>query len=68
MEAAGYKEVEVLDIKKKLNFYLNLREEIKRASGETLDLKTYEADMRHLIDNYIQAVEPKKISPLMNCR
>jgi hypothetical protein len=32
-------------------------------SGETLDLKTYEADMRHLIDNYIQAVDPKQISP-----
>jgi type I restriction enzyme R subunit len=29
----------------------------------TVDLKTYEADMRHLIDNYIQAEEPQKISP-----
>jgi type I restriction enzyme R subunit len=63
MEAAGYSEKEVADIKKQIYFYLNLREEIRKASGETLDLKTYEADMRHLIDNYIQADEPRKISP-----
>ncbi|HCY01183.1 MAG TPA: restriction endonuclease subunit R, partial [Bacteroidales bacterium] len=30
--------------------------------GETLDLKTYEADMRHLIDTYIQAKDSKTIS------
>lgn len=63
MEAAGYSEKEIADIKKQLDFYLKLREEIRKASGETLDLKTYEADMRHLIDNYIQADEPQKISP-----
>jgi len=39
------------------------REIIRRASGETLDLKAYEADMRHLIDTYIEADEPRKISP-----
>ncbi|MEW6327864.1 MAG: HsdR family type I site-specific deoxyribonuclease [Thermodesulfobacteriota bacterium] len=63
MEAAGYTEKEIADIKKQLDFYLKLREEIRKASGETLDLKTYEADMRHLIDNYIQAEDPQKISP-----
>ncbi len=34
-----------------------------KASGESLDLKAYEADMRHLIDTYIEADEPRKISP-----
>ena len=63
MDAAGYSGKEIADIKKQIDFYLNLREEIRKASGETLDLKTYEADMRHLIDNYIQADEPKPISP-----
>jgi type I restriction enzyme R subunit len=63
IEAAGYTEKEIEDIKKQLDFYLKLREEIRKASVETLDLKTYEADMRHLIDNYIQAEEPQKISP-----
>lgn len=63
MEAAGYTDKEIEEIKKELDFYLKLREEIRKASGETLDLKTYEADMRHLIDTYIQAEDPEKISP-----
>lgn len=35
---------------------------IKMASGEYLDTKAYEADMRQLIDRYIKADEPRKIS------
>lgn len=31
------------------------RAAIKRHSGEELDIKPYEADMRHLINTYIQA-------------
>ncbi|MBU1781933.1 restriction endonuclease subunit R, partial [bacterium] len=63
MEEAGYSNKEIEGIKKQLDFCLNLREEIRKASGETLDLKTYEADMRHLIDNFIQADESKRIDP-----
>ena len=63
MEEAGYTLSEIESIKKELDHYLKLREEIRKASGETLDLKTYEADMRHLIDTYIQAEEPEIISP-----
>jgi len=63
LEAAGYSESEIIYIKKQLEFYLKLRDEIRQASDETLDLKTYEADMRHLIDNYIQAEEAQNISP-----
>ena len=62
MEAAGYTATEIEDIKQQVDFYLKLREEIQQASGEILDLKTYEADMRHLIDTYIQADEPETIS------
>ena len=62
MEAAGYFTSEIEGIKKQLDFYVKLREEIRIHSGETLDLKTYEADMRHLIDNYIQADESREIS------
>ena len=39
---------------------------MRNASGETLDLKPYEADMRHLLDTYIEADEPRKISPFDN--
>jgi len=63
MEEAGYPVSETVKIKKELDHYLKLREDIRIASGEVLDLKTYEADMRHLIDTYIQAEEPETISP-----
>lgn len=63
MEAAGYSASEAGAIKLKLDNYLALREIIRKASGETLDLKPFEADMRHLIDTYIEASEPRKISP-----
>jgi len=63
LEAAGYSEPDIGRIKHALDRYLKLREIIRNASGETLDLKTYEADMRHLIDTYIEASEPRKISP-----
>jgi type I restriction enzyme, R subunit len=63
LEAAGYSSAEVQSIKKQLEHYLDVRETIRKASGESLDLKAYEADMRHLIDTYIEADEPRRISP-----
>ncbi len=66
LDAAGYSTVDIVRIKQQLRQYLNVREIIRKASGETLDLKTYEADMRHLIDTYIEADEPRKISPFDN--
>jgi type I restriction enzyme R subunit len=66
LEPAGYTGADVSRIKKHLAHYLNVREIIRKASGESLDLKAYEADMRHLIDTYIEADEPRKISPFDN--
>ncbi len=62
MEDAGYTVKEIEGIKKEIDYYLKVREEIRRASGETLDLKSYEADMRHLIDTYIHADDSVTIS------
>lgn len=59
---AGYADGQAAHIKADLDRYLKLREIIRRASDETIDLKAYEADMRHLIDTYIEAREPRKIS------
>jgi type I restriction enzyme R subunit len=66
LEAAGYSAADITRIKSKVDYYLRLREIIRLASGETLDLKAYEADMRHLIDTYIQANEPRKTSDFDN--
>jgi type I restriction enzyme R subunit len=63
LEAAGYAPEQIEHIKGLQKHYLNLREIIRKAAGETLDLKPYEADMRHLIDTYIEAQAPRKISP-----
>lgn len=63
LEQAGYSPNEIERIKRELKHYLDVREIVRKASGETLDLKPYEADMRHLIDTYIEADEPRTISP-----
>ena len=63
LDIAGFTTAQINHFEERLDFYLKLRETIRIASGETLDLKAYEADMRHLIDNYIQAEESKIITP-----
>lgn len=59
---AGYTDGEIANLKFQVNDYVKLRESIRHASGETIDLKAYEADMRHLIDTYIQADPSRVIS------
>ena len=66
MEAAHYTSSDIVRIKALIGRYVSIRDIIRNASGETLDLKAYEADMRHLIDTYIEADEPRKISPFDN--
>lgn len=62
MEEAGYTNEEAEEIKREVEFYTHLRDEIKIASGEVIDLKAYEPDMRYLIDCYIKAEESEVIS------
>ena len=62
LESAGFRTAEISRIKQDVKRYVDLREIIRKASGESLDLKAYEADMRHLIDTYIEASAPRKIS------
>ncbi|MDE0450781.1 MAG: HsdR family type I site-specific deoxyribonuclease [Gammaproteobacteria bacterium] len=63
LDTAGYSVAGISRLKQQVDHYLKVREIIRKASGETLDLKAYEADMRHLIDTYIEADEPREISP-----
>jgi len=63
LEPAGYGAADIERIKALQKRYLDLREIIRKAAGETLDLKPFEADMRHLIDTYIEAAAPRPISP-----
>jgi hypothetical protein len=42
-------------LQKEVEFYGDIRAGIKRHSGEELDIKPYEADMRRLLNTYVQA-------------
>ncbi|MCJ7795796.1 MAG: restriction endonuclease subunit R, partial [Thermoleophilia bacterium] len=52
---AGYSDAEAAAIQKDVEFYSEIRSAIKKHSGEELDIKPYEADMRHLLNTYVQA-------------
>lgn len=62
MAEAGYSEAAVTEIKAEVDHYEKVREEVKLASGDYIDLKMYEPAMRHLLDTYIRAEESEKIS------
>jgi type I restriction enzyme R subunit len=55
LEDAGYSEAEIAALNSEVEFFTDTRAAIKRHSGEELDTKPYEADMRHLINTYIHA-------------
>jgi type I restriction enzyme R subunit len=52
---AGYTDAETAALRKDVEFHSENRSAIKKHAGEELDIKPYEADMRHLINTYIQA-------------
>jgi type I restriction enzyme R subunit len=52
---AGYTDDEAAALKIEVEFYSDTRSAIKKYSGEELDIKPFEADMRHLLNTYIQA-------------
>jgi type I restriction enzyme R subunit len=55
LDEAGYSADEIGALETETQFYTDTRSAIKKHSGEELDIKPYEADMRHLINTYIQA-------------
>ena len=61
MEDAGYTAEQRADIDERVSFYTSLKMEIGRASGDFIDLKLYENDMRYLIDTYIKADDSRKL-------
>ncbi len=62
LEEAGYSHQEGERIRFEVDYYTKVRAEVKRASGDDIDLKAYEPAMRHLIDTYIRADESRKLS------
>ncbi len=63
---AGYTDAEIIAINDEIKFYCDTRDAVKKYSGEELDIKPYEADMRHLINSYIQADQTDQLGHLEN--
>lgn len=62
LQDAGYSPAEIAALKEEVAHYEKVRNEVKLASGDYIDLKMYEPAMRHLIDKYIRAEESEKVS------
>jgi type I restriction enzyme R subunit len=62
MRDAGYSDADVQEIKREVDHYEKVREEVKLASGDYVDMKMFEPAMRHLLDTYIRAEESEKVS------
>ena len=63
-----YKDAQIRECQLNLevNFYTDIRSAIKNYSNEELDVKPYEADMRHLLNTYIQADAVDEIGDLQS--
>ena len=62
MRKAGYSDAEAQTIRAEVDHYERVRQEVKLASGDYIDLKMYEPAMRHLLDTYIRAEESETLS------
>ncbi|MEJ5201489.1 MAG: HsdR family type I site-specific deoxyribonuclease [Anaerolineales bacterium] len=60
--SAGYSNAEAKTILEEVRFYESIRQQIKLASGDYVDMKLYEPAMRHLLDTYIQAEDSKLVA------
>lgn len=66
MEQAGYTATEAKDIREEVKDYEYVRHQVKLASGDYIDLKMYEPDMRHLLDNYVHADDSELLTDFDN--
>jgi type I restriction enzyme, R subunit len=62
MREAGYSDAEAREIRAEVEHYEKVREEVKLASGDYVDMKVFEPAMRHLLDTYIRAEDSEKVS------
>ncbi|MCL2247019.1 MAG: HsdR family type I site-specific deoxyribonuclease [Lentimicrobiaceae bacterium] len=66
MTEAGYTQEKQIELEKKVKFYIDLRDDIGRASGDFIDYKAFQPGMRFLIDNYIIAEDSQSIGKFDN--
>lgn len=62
----GYSDKEVNKLRNEITNYNKIKEMIKLASYDYIDLKPYESDMRYILDTYVKAEDSTIISELEN--
>ena len=62
MNEAGYSYTDTREVRTEVDHYEKVRQEVKLASGDYIDLKMYEPAMRHLLDTYIRAEDSEQLS------
>lgn len=62
----GYTEDDVDYLRREISGYNKIKEMIRLASCDYIDLKPYEVDMRYILDTYIRAEDTKVVSELGN--
>lgn len=55
MSEAGYSSAEIIAVRDEVTHFEKVRDAVKLASGDLLDMKRFEPAMRHLLDMYIRA-------------
>jgi type I restriction enzyme R subunit len=66
MKAVGYNAKSIEKIKAEVEHYQTVSNEVKRASGDWIDLKKYDKDMRNLFDQYILAKDSEVLNNFNN--
>jgi len=59
-EKYHYTLVQIKAIEDEVIYYIKVRDDVRLASGDYVDLKKYDPDMRHLIDTYLSA-DPSRV-------
>lgn len=62
----NYTEKNVDTLRQRINEYCRIKDLIKYASCDYIDLRAYEADMRYILDTYIHANEANIINAMSN--
>lgn len=62
----GYSDKDVNNLRREITNYNKIKEMVKLASYDYIDLKPYESDMRYILDTYVKAEDTNVISELEN--
>ncbi|MGR9117292.1 MAG: type I restriction endonuclease subunit R, partial [Gammaproteobacteria bacterium] len=62
LDDTGYTAEQAAKVKQDVEHFNKVREEVKLASGDYVDMKLYEPAMRHLLDTYIRAEDSEVVA------